>query len=1524
MNNSRILISLAVALAILPMRGLSQSQPSSPIAETNTPQIQALARGLQNDPVKIFNYVHDHIQYEHYFGSRKGAQLTLLEKCGNDFDQAALLTALLHSAGYTNTGYIFGWIVANYTAPNGNGIDLPHWFRLTLPNTNWLGSTKPYLDAFFAARGYPEEGNFSGDTNDYLFQHVWVTLTNSGTYWLDPSFKVSQFTNGINLISATGVSSNNLMSASVSGGTDTGNYVTNLNEANIRGTLTSYTTNFLNYLQNNAPNASVEQILGGWQIVPSTNTTLSQIHQSFPFQTYRWDPPLYWIYEPTNLMTSLKITFAGTNYQWFMPQLQGQRISLTFSNNGVAQLWQEDTPLVQHSTSGSGTTNVAFSINQPFGYWNDTSNVLVDTGIDDESLTNVCQRTNSTYNICYAFEPDSTWLQQRQTQLDTYRQQGLPDNSRQVLSETLNIMGLNWSWETAATEKLLAGQLGILPLYHYRVGVMAEENGNGYYISIQNLSAAYVNSGTDAASQTRQTTFDDLANFFNSALEHGIIEQMQSSNLVASSTVKMLQIANTNKQAVYLASSTNWTTGANVKSKLVNYDTTTLNILTGYITAGYYILLPQNGSNHVSGTTGWAGYGFMDRLKTNGLPSDIGMIISGGYHGGYSGTQGATPDTSTVDQTGQSQPSSYTWLSFGTFGGTGLDPVDMANGTFQIEHTDLSLGQAEPRGITLTRYYNGTRRFSNPAGMAGGWIHNYSISANTVPAPQTSLGGTTPAQAAAMIVATCAAASIHDGNNPDPKNWMVSALIAKWGIDQLNKNGASIILGKDTAQFIKQPDGTFTPPPGSTMTLTQSGSAYRLSQRHGNTFNFDSLGRLTNIVDQYNQALTVSYISSTSSLPYQVTDWKGRALTFGYTGGQLTSVSDNSTPARSIIYGYSAAYNPQGDLTSFTDAEGKTSTYGYDANHEITATLDAQSRLVVSNLYDGFGHVATQYTLGDTNRTWQLFWSGWQTIEQDPLGSQRIFSYDDETRLVALQDQLGNLTQTSYDGQNHVVATISPLNEIAQFTYDGNNNLTTSVDALGFTNQFFFDGQNDLIRSIDPLGNPTTFGYNAQFSLMGQTNGAGDFVSYTYFTDGTLHTRADTGGTTTYGYDAYGTLNSIVYPNSLGSESFVNNLIGDPTSHTDPNGNQTVFQYNARRQLTNSIAPTNLTTRVSFDAVGNVAATTDARGNVTSNTWSATSHLLATTLPPTPQGVPVMTNGYDSRDWRTRSVDALRNPTIYTNDVGGRLTSLTDAVLRKTQFSYDADGRKLATVNAANETNSETWDAKGNLIQLADAAGHYSLRAYDAAGNQIILTNRNRKKWQFQFDNANRLTNTITPLGRSTAIAFNHQGLPSTITDQANQPTSLYYDAKGRLTNRTDNIGSTFYGFDANGNRTSVAENGHTNTWTFDAYNRVSSYNDVYGNLIQYRFDAGGNLTNLIYPGGRNVFYAYDTLNRMTNVTDWAGRKSSIGYDLDGRVTSITRPNGSYRTISYDAAGQATNIMEQMPNSLPIAIFKYN
>lgn len=57
----------------------------------------------------IYQWVKDNIKTEWYWGSMKGAEQTLLQKSGNDADQAALLVALLRSSGFPSR-YVRGVI----------------------------------------------------------------------------------------------------------------------------------------------------------------------------------------------------------------------------------------------------------------------------------------------------------------------------------------------------------------------------------------------------------------------------------------------------------------------------------------------------------------------------------------------------------------------------------------------------------------------------------------------------------------------------------------------------------------------------------------------------------------------------------------------------------------------------------------------------------------------------------------------------------------------------------------------------------------------------------------------------------------------------------------------------------------------------------------------------------------------------------------------------------------------------------------------------------------------------------------------------------------------------------------------------------------------------------------------------------------------------------------------------------------------------------------------------------------------
>jgi hypothetical protein len=136
--------------------------------------------------------------------------MTLLEQSGDDFDQCALLIALLRAAALSPT-YQFGIIEVPYIASNQQ--DYQHWVGATMPNTNWA-STQQLITGINANGGFPYLASISGNTNNVFFHHVWVLLTVNGTnYTLDPSVKVYQPASGINLDSAMQLNANTLLAA---------------------------------------------------------------------------------------------------------------------------------------------------------------------------------------------------------------------------------------------------------------------------------------------------------------------------------------------------------------------------------------------------------------------------------------------------------------------------------------------------------------------------------------------------------------------------------------------------------------------------------------------------------------------------------------------------------------------------------------------------------------------------------------------------------------------------------------------------------------------------------------------------------------------------------------------------------------------------------------------------------------------------------------------------------------------------------------------------------------------------------------------------------------------------------------------------------------------------------------------------------------------------------------------------------------------------------------------------------------
>jgi len=153
---------------------------STAMAMTASAEYSQLAKALENDPLRIYQFIRNHFKYEPYYGALKGPFLTLKERSGNDFDQAALLVELLRAAGYI-ANYQYGSMDIPVTATDN--LDMAHWLGAEAVADNLIMRT------ILGSGGIP-----ATLINNTFFRmdRVWVIVdVNGTTYALDPAFKPS-------------------------------------------------------------------------------------------------------------------------------------------------------------------------------------------------------------------------------------------------------------------------------------------------------------------------------------------------------------------------------------------------------------------------------------------------------------------------------------------------------------------------------------------------------------------------------------------------------------------------------------------------------------------------------------------------------------------------------------------------------------------------------------------------------------------------------------------------------------------------------------------------------------------------------------------------------------------------------------------------------------------------------------------------------------------------------------------------------------------------------------------------------------------------------------------------------------------------------------------------------------------------------------------------------------------------------------------------------------------------------------
>lgn len=253
-------------------------------------------------------------------------------------------------------------------------------------------------------------------------------------------------------------------------------------------------------------------------------------------------------------------------------------------------------------------------------------------------------------------------------------------------------MGQTWMRQTALNNSLLAQLAGVVSLYHHRFGVAAQEEG--YYIDVKaQLSADFPK---HAGSSARNPYFKSIA-YLGSALEHGVLEQLQVGR-PAASTVKLLQMANEKGHKIYLANKYNY---SSVRPRLAGYTPEDKDDIEADLAKGAMFILPAKGNLRLKK---WVGKGYI-RYQTADSLKEIGMIIGGGYNGGYAGDKRPI-DTGMVVNDYVPELKDKSNISHSE----SREPIDLVTGAYLYDRTDISLGPGEPRGLGIKRSYNSLNR----------------------------------------------------------------------------------------------------------------------------------------------------------------------------------------------------------------------------------------------------------------------------------------------------------------------------------------------------------------------------------------------------------------------------------------------------------------------------------------------------------------------------------------------------------------------------------------------------------------------------------------------------------------------------------------------------------------------------------------------------------------------------------------------------------------------------------------------
>lgn len=818
----------------------------------------------------------------------------------------------------------------------------------------------------------------------------------------------------------------------------------------------------------------------------------------------------------------------------------------------------------------------------------------------------------------------------------------------------------------------------------------------------------------------------------------------------------------------------------------------------------------------------------------------------------------------------------------------GGDPVNLANGTFNFSMRDFSIPDVKTV-LQLERRYFSNSGYDGPFGL--GWHHSFDIKVNF--------------------------SNIDD--------WFVQYP------DGHNEHYAPYINGETRTLY----PGNF-----DTLSYTSSGgtpTGFTLRQKDGTRWEFNDQGQIRYIFDLDNNQTTFSYSGGKLTT---ITGPGGRYLLFTYNASnKIITAKDNSN--RTVYYYYDAS-NQYLDSTRIGNSI-TSFTYG---PHGMTEVYDPNGNRIVQNLYNAQSQVYEQYDADNKKTSFQYNTPVPEaTTVTDPLLKSRVVKHDAKSRCIEVNNELNQVTKYGYSGNNTLDTITDARNYKSIIIHDAKGNQIKSTNAKGFSDSASFTALNKPDYTKDKEGNISKIQYSATGNPTHFVLATGDTLKRLYDNRGLDTLVIDAmGNLTRKSYNSFGDLVQVITPTSVTTTNY--DVVGRPVEIIDSYGRKDSLFWNHFDQLIKRKDKIGRTEEFGFDANGNQTSYKDKKGQITTTAFNRHDKPIRITEPQNH----VTEFEYDDNQRKIKTRDPNRNTLIYTYDDAGRELSVADSILGVLQQrTYDPAGNLLTKTDALNKTWTNRIDEINRVTSTINPLGDSVQHKYNKNNQPTEFIDEDGKSTKWEYDSLGRHIKTTDARNNFIQRFLNKNGLQDSIRDaRGNIRNKATYDGSDRMLTMNDGFGNYIMSWDSSGNIKTITDpdnrtlshfyNGNNEltdikagattlrhyvlddngdyhtanaaTQTVSVVRNqlgwITQYTNTYSNILQRVYDSVGNVTRIIYPGGKLVDYKYNSLNKCIEVKDWTNAVYTIVRNNNGAVVSIQYPNNFRAEITRDNASRVS------------------